>query len=154
MSNLKATIESLAAEFAQKVITAIKGSSLQEILNESGADGGGGGGGAGGGGGSARRGRRPAAAPVAAAPKALGKPAARGARKGGRLARRSPEALAKAVEQIVALLGKHPKGLRSEEIRAKLSLSKQEVPRPLADALANKLITKKGEKRATTYSKK
>ena len=151
MSNLKATIESLAAEFAQKVITAIKGSSLQEILNESGADGGGG---AGGGGGSARRGRRPAAAPVAAAPKALGKPAARGARKGGRLARRSPEALAKAVEQIVALLGKHPKGLRSEEIRAKLSLSKQEVPRPLADALANKLITKKGEKRATTYSKK
>jgi Fic family protein len=56
--------------------------------------------------------------------------------------------------EIVSLLAKHPKGLRAEEIRSKLNLSKQEVPRPIADALAEKLITKKGEKRATTYFKK
>ncbi len=146
MSNLKTTIESLATDFAHKLIAAIKASSLQEILNETGGAIRGG----------ARRGRPPASAsPAAAAPaaKAAAKATPRG-RKGGRLARRSPAALAKAMDQIIGLLGKHPKGLRSEEIRAKLGLSKQEVPRPLADALAAKLITKKGEKRATTYFKK
>ncbi len=146
MSNLKTTIESLATDFAHKLISAIKASSLQEILNETASGGGGGGG--------ARRGRRPGSVSAAAAAPAAkaAKPAAR--RKGGRLARRSPADLAKAMEQILGLLGKHPKGLRSEEIRAKLGLSKQEVPRPLADALAAKLISKKGEKRATTYFKK
>jgi hypothetical protein len=146
MSNLKATIESLAADFAKQLIGAIKGASLQEILNETV--------GAASAPRAGRRARRAAAPVVAEAAKAAAP--ARGGRKakGGRLARRSPEALAKAKEQIVALLGKSPKGLRSEEIRAKLGLSKQEIPRPLADALAEKLISKKGEKRATTYFKK
>jgi DNA-binding transcriptional ArsR family regulator len=141
MSNLKTTIDSLAVEFANKLIAAIKGASFEEIINVAGGSS------------PARSGRRPVAtkpeAPQAAAPASRARKG-----KGGRLARRSPGALAKTKAEIVALLAKHPKGLRAEEIRAKLGLSKQEVPRPISDALAEKLITKKGEKRATTYFKK
>lgn len=142
MTNLKTTIDSLAADFAHKLIAAIKTASFQEILALGG-----------GGGGAAKRGGRSASSAAPAAPKAAASKG-RAPRKGGRLARRSPADLAKAKTEIVNLLAKHPKGLRSEEIRAKLGLSKQEVPRPIADALAEKLITKKGEKRATTYFKK
>ncbi len=94
---------------------------------------------------AARRGRPPITATAAAAPSV---------RKSGRRARRSPADLAKTKAEIVSLLGKQPKGLRAEEIRSKLGLSKQEVPRPIIDALTEKLITKKGQKRATTYFKR
>ncbi len=136
MSTLKSTIDSLAADFAHKLITAIKGASLQEIISVTGGSS------------PTRRGRPPALARVEA-PKA---PPRKG--KGGRLARRSPEAVAKTKAEIIGLLAKNPKGLRAEEIRAKLGLAKQELPRPISDALTEKLITKKGEKRATTYFKK
>ncbi len=138
MSTLKSTIDSLAAEFANKLVTAIKGASLQEIISVAVGSA------------PARRGRPPALAKVEA-PKAASK-ARKG--KGGRLARRSPEALAKTKAEIIALLAKHPKGLRAEEIRGKLGLAKQELPRPISDALVEKLIARKGEKRATTYFKK
>ena len=146
MSTLKATIDSLAADFAHKLIAAIKSASFQEILAVGGAT-------------AARRpGRPPGSKNVAQASHAApaGAPAApkAGRKKGGRLARRSPADLARVKTEIVSLLAKHPKGLRAEEIRGKLNLSKQEVPRPIADALAERLITKKGEKRATTYFKK
>jgi uncharacterized membrane protein len=145
MSSLKSTIEALSAEFAQNLIAAIKSASLQEILNETvGASSSA----------PARRGRPPASASKSASLPAAAPARAARKGKGGRLARRSPEDLAKAKSEIISLLAKHPKGLRSEQIREKLGLSKQEVPRPLADALAEKLITKKGEKRATTYFKK
>ena len=138
MSTLKTTIDSLAAEFASKLITAIKGASFAEILSVTGGSS------------PARRGRPPAPA-KAEAPKAHVPVSVARKGKGGRLARRSPEALAKTKAEIVALLAKSPKGLRAEQIRAKLGLTKQEIPRPLSDALAEKLIAKKGEKRATTY---
>ena len=57
--------------------------------------------------------------------------------------RRSPQAIAKVKESIVSLLAKHPKGLRAEQIRAQLGLRKQEVPRPIADALSEKLVTRR-----------
>ncbi|HWL86617.1 MAG TPA: hypothetical protein VNO21_12490 [Polyangiaceae bacterium] len=41
--------------------------------------------------------------------------------------------------------------MRAEDIRHKLGLDVREVPRALKDALASKLISKKGQKRATTY---
>jgi hypothetical protein len=72
-------------------------------------------------------------------------------KRGGRLARRSPADIARLVDRIVALLAQHPKGLRSEEIRAKLGLAAKEMPRPLADALAAHRIVRRGQKRATTY---
>ncbi|HEX4512006.1 MAG TPA: hypothetical protein VH054_00675, partial [Polyangiaceae bacterium] len=55
------------------------------------------------------------------------------------------------VTKIVQLLKGNKKGLRAEEIRAKLHLDRREIPRPLAEALKKKLVSKKGKKRATTY---
>jgi hypothetical protein len=55
------------------------------------------------------------------------------------------------VDDIVTLLGKHPEGLRSEQIRAELDCQAKELPRPLADALEAGRISKSGQKRATTY---
>jgi hypothetical protein len=52
---------------------------------------------------------------------------------------------------IVSLVKKHKGGLRAEQIRAELGIAKKEWARPLEDALASKKLTKKGEKRATTY---
>jgi hypothetical protein len=71
--------------------------------------------------------------------------------RGGRLERRSVEDIAGLVAQIVTLLEGAPGGLRAEQIRSALGLEAKELPRPLADALAQKRITKSGEKRATTY---
>ncbi|HSQ61893.1 MAG TPA: hypothetical protein VLM85_01710, partial [Polyangiaceae bacterium] len=55
------------------------------------------------------------------------------------------------VGRIVALLKANKKGLRAEEIRTKLGLDRREIPRPLAEALHKKLVSKRGKKRATTY---
>lgn len=55
------------------------------------------------------------------------------------------------VDNIVTLLEKNPGGLRAEQIREALNCQAKELPRPLADALAEGRITKSGQKRATTY---
>jgi hypothetical protein len=68
-----------------------------------------------------------------------------------RLPRRSATNIAAAADSIVALVKKHAKGLRAEQIRAELGIAKKEWARPLEAALASKKMTKKGEKRATTY---
>ncbi len=65
--------------------------------------------------------------------------------------RRSPDQLNKDMNAIVALVAKHPTGLRSEQIKQKLGLATKDVPRPIAAALEQKLLKKKGEKRSTTY---
>jgi hypothetical protein len=69
-----------------------------------------------------------------------------------RLARRSANDIAAVTESIVALVKKHPKGLRAEQIRAQLGIAKKEWMRPLGLALDSKKLTKKGQKRATVYS--
>jgi hypothetical protein len=51
----------------------------------------------------------------------------------------------------VTLVKKHPKGLRAEQIRKELGIEKREWMRPLEAALSSKSLTKKGEKRSTTY---
>lgn len=153
MSNLRSALNTITSQFIDNVLAAMRNASLQDIAAETGAR-------------STststttaapkrRAGRKPAAAAEAAAPAAEAPAKARGgrssARKGGRLARRSPEDLAKVVDQIVAVLDKHPDGLRAEEIREAIGVSAKELPRPLGDALDGKRITKKGQKRATTY---
>ena len=52
---------------------------------------------------------------------------------------------------IVAKLGEHKDGLRSEQLQKELKLDKKEITGPLMLALSKKKITKKGQKRSTTY---
>jgi CRP-like cAMP-binding protein len=133
MSTLHQTINSLAAEFAHNLLRALRNASLEEILAETAS-------GHAAVGGGRRRGR-PAAAGVAVA----------AAGRGRRLRRRSAGDINAVVQKIVGLLKANKKGLRAEEIRMKLGLDRREIPRPLAEALHKKLVTKKGKKRATTY---
>ena len=140
MSTLHQTINSLASEFAHNLLRALRNASLEEILSETAA----GHSAHGGGGGGRRRGR---AAGVAVA----AHPVAGGGGRGRRLRRRSQGDITAVVNRIHGLLKTHKKGLRAEEIREKLGLDRREIPRPLAEALSKKLVTKRGKKRATTY---
>lgn len=132
MSTLHQTINSLAAEFAHNLLRALRNASLEDILAETSS-------GHSAVGGGRRRGR-PAGVAVGAA-----------AGRGRRLRRRSQGDINAVVQKIVALLKTNKKGLRAEDIRVKLGLDRREIPRPLAEALSKKLVSKKGKKRATTY---
>jgi hypothetical protein len=68
-----------------------------------------------------------------------------------RLPRRSPEDIAAAVGQVVALVKKHKEGLRAEQIRSELALQAKEMPRILKEGLEKRSLRSKGQKRATTY---
>lgn len=137
-TSLRSTITDLAASFATSVLDAIRQMSLDEILAETR-------------GGAAPRAAARAAAPAKAAAAPAAVPAKARGRKGGRLLRRSAEDIASLIDQIVSTLAANPKGLRAEQIRDKLGLQSKELPRPLAEALSSRRITKTGEKRATTY---
>ena len=132
--SLRSTLDSLAAAFANSVVDAIRGASLAELVHESGSP--------------ARKGPgRP--------PKSMAEPMATTApraRKSGRLPRRSAEHIAKALDQVVALVKGKKEGLRNEEIRAALKMESKEMPRILKEGLAKKKLKSKGQKRATTYS--
>lgn len=138
MSNLRSTIEGLASQFAANLIEALRGASIDELLNVAQAGGAGG-----------RRAGRPAVSRGAEADSAAPIRARRG--RGGRLGRRSQNDIAAMVESIVDLLGRNPEGLRAEQIREALGVEAKELPRPLNDALAAGRVTKSGQKRATTY---
>jgi hypothetical protein len=135
MSNLRSTIESLATQFASSVLDALRSASIDELADVAGRNGGG------------RRGR--AAQRVEGESAAAGAPRRRG--RGGRLGRRSAGDISRMVESIVGLLTKNAEGLRAEQIRESLGVEPKELPRPLAEAISSGLITKSGQKRATTY---
>jgi len=59
--------------------------------------------------------------------------------------------LAELGDRIIELLEQHPERLRAEQIRESLGVQAKELPRPLNDAISNRRIGKKGQKRATTY---
>jgi hypothetical protein len=132
-SKLHAQLSHLAASFAENVLAAIRGASLEELLAESH--------------GShaprASRGLKAHAAPVAHRTTTT--------KSSGRLARRSPDQIAKTIDRVVALVKKHKDGLRAERIRAELGMQAKEMPRVLKEGLAAKKLTAKGQKRATTY---
>src|ERR1700689_4358468 len=133
MPTLRNALRDLADSFASAVLQAIRGASLEELLGEAG--------------GGARRG--PGRPPKSTAgPTALATPRAR---ESGRLARRSPEQIAKALDQVVALVKTKKDGLRAEQIRAALKMQSKEMPRVLQEGLAKKKLKAKGRKRATTY---
>jgi hypothetical protein len=128
MANLKSTIEDLAAEFAMSIVGALRTASIDELLSL---------------GASRARGGR------VTLPSTEGVARPRG--RGGRLGRRSTADIGRMLDGIVELLGKHPEGLRAEQIREALACQAKELPRPLADGLREGRITKTGQKRATTY---
>jgi hypothetical protein len=131
--SLRSSLSTLAASFADSILDAIRGASLEELLGETG--------------GASRRG--PGRPPKSKATSA--EPAAPRARKSGRLARRSPEQIAKALDQVVALVKGKKDGLRAEQIRSALKMQSKEMPRVLQEGLAKKKLKSKGQKRATTY---
>lgn len=126
--NLQSAIRQLADSFAEGVLEIVRSSSLEELLsnNASGQSAG-------------------ARANGAAARKAA--PVSTGAKRGRPASTDSDEA----IERIVSLLKKKPKGLRSEALRSQLRLDKPVLQRATTKAIAANLITKTGEKRATTY---
>jgi hypothetical protein len=135
MPTLKTQIASLADSFAAGVLAAIRSASLEAILA--------------GGGAPARRGPGRPPKTNGAPSRANPKPAKRG--KGGRLARRSSSDIEHVIGLVVAKLSEHKNGLRSEQLQKVLKLDKKEITGPLNQALAAKKITKKGQRRSTTY---
>ena len=131
--SLKNRISALAEEFSAGVLAAIRSASLEEILSEGG-----------------RSSSHSVVSSTSAAPAEKRGPGRPRGRK-SRLARRSPEQIAQVVESIVGALKKHKAGMRSEQLQKLLSLDKKEISGPLTEALSGRKITKKGERRATTY---
>ena len=131
MPTLHSTLQDLASAFATSVLEAVRGGSLHELLGETS--------------GAARRGP--------GRPRALESQSAKPARVShpGRLKRRSPEDIAQALDQVVALLKKNRGGLRAEQIREQLGMQPKEMPRVLKEGLGKKAFKSKGQKRATTY---
>lgn len=134
MSNLRSRLSDLASSFADSVVEAIRSSSLEELLNESG-------------------GARPRAQVAERMPKTAARaPLARAPKSAtGRLPRRSADDIAAELAKIVALVSKHKDGLRAEQIRAELGLQAKELPRVLKEGLASRALRSRGQKRATTY---
>jgi hypothetical protein len=133
MPALRSSLKDLASSFADSVLHAIRAASLEELVGEAGA--------------GARRGpgrppKSTAAATASATPRA---------RTSGRLPRRSAEQIAKALDQVIALVKSKKDGLRAEQIRAALKMQSKEMPRVLQEGLAKKKLKAKGQKRATTY---
>jgi hypothetical protein len=137
--SLRNIIHELAATFASNVLDALRAMSLEEILAATHP-------------GAVGR-RRDGAALSASSPRMGG--AANSTSKthtrGGRLPRRSADAIDEVVARIVELLAAHPQGLRAEELREALGLRANEMPRPLKQGLDANQLVKEGEKRATTY---
>jgi len=125
MSDLKAALEKLASDFAAAAVTAIQHASLNDIAGI-----------------GERQSSSAPHTPRAAAPRAA---------RGGRHHRRSAADIAKVTGEIAALLAKHKGGLRAEQIRAELGISKAELLGPIAEGLASGKFRKGGQKRATTY---
>jgi hypothetical protein len=140
-TSLRSSLDSLASNFASAVLAAIRGASLDELVAGSG--------------GAPRRGPgRPRGSSTTKSTPTAARASAPAPKKGngGRLARRSPADIAKALAEIVALVKTKKAGLRSEEIRKALKLDVREVPRVLKEGLAKKKLKSKGQKRATTYT--
>jgi hypothetical protein len=106
---LKKTIESLATEFANQVLSALRNAPLSELTESAGAT----------------------TIPVT--------------RRGGGVDHVASDVLA-----LTGLLSTRG-GLRAEQIRMHLRWDKRQASKAITKALGEKRVTKKGQKRATTY---
>src|SRR5579884_3907924 len=118
---LRSALRDLATQFANDVLDAIKGASLEEILGDAGGNG-----------------RRAAVGPTPD----VGRSSTRVAR-GGRLRRRSSEDITKALDNVVTLVKKSKDGLRAEQIREQLGMQSKEMPRILKEGLAKRRLKSK-----------
>jgi hypothetical protein len=121
-SSLRSRLGDLATAFAASIVDVIRGSSVEELFEQSGSE---------------KRGSSGAAVVSR--------------RRAGRLPRRTGQDIEAVIEQIIELLRQNPKGMRAEEIRSSLGLEPKEMPRPLKEGLEAGRFTKSGQKRATTY---
>lgn len=87
---------------------------------------------------------------IAKLPKA--RAAAKAKPKSDRLPRRTPEQVEVDVARIVGLVKKAKDGLRAEQIKERLGFQVKEMPRLLKEGVKKKLLKRKGQKRATSYS--
>ena len=124
--SLRSTLNELAESFADRVLEAIRRTSLDELIQSDGQPRA-----------QVRSGQVSTAAPATAPTKKPG-------RSNGRLHRRSPEEIAAAVNQVVALVKKHKEGLRAEQIRSELGLQAKEMPRILKDGYGKKSAEEQG----------
>ncbi len=69
----------------------------------------------------------------------------------GRRERRSPEKLEAQMKAVVAFLKAHKNGAKVDELMKATKLERDELSGPIALGVSKKLISKKGQKRATTY---
>jgi hypothetical protein len=134
-TSLRQKLDELASTFENGVLHAIRSASLDDLLAES----------------STRRSAPAHSAPRVSRPAPSVARASGGGRRGGRLARRSPADIATVVHRIADLLKGSTHGLRAEQIRQKLGLRANEMPRPLKEGLSSGRLGKSGQKRATTY---
>lgn len=139
-SEVRAIAASFADQLADAIVNLVRASSIVEVL------------GSGASGGSAPRGKAAAASSAASPSKAASKALApKRAGRGGKRVRRSASDIDSAVEAIVSTLKGAKEGLRAEQIRERTGAARKDLPLAIKKALADKKITKKGEKRATTY---
>jgi hypothetical protein len=137
MTALRTQLDLLASHFTASVLEAIRAASLDELLADpKGSP-------------APRRGTAPGIKKVSPKAPTRVSPIQKAS---GRLARRSPDQIAKMVDGIVALLKKHKNGLRAEELRKELGMLPKEMPRILKEGLAAKKLKARGQKRATTYT--
>jgi hypothetical protein len=137
MPTLTSQLQSLAQSFTQQVIAAIQAAPLNEIMASGGT--------------STANPRSARALGGGGMPDPLVITPAKRAAKPGRLPRRSAVEIAAMLSKIVLLVKTHKVGMRAEEIRSALGLQAKEMPRILKEGLAKKKLTRKGQKRATTY---
>jgi hypothetical protein len=121
MATLKSTLHGLAEKFADDLLSALRGASLDEIFTTSGD-----------------RGVRTRArvSTVASAPKA-------------RVGRPSRSAIT--VQTIVDLLRRNPKGMRSENLRKALGAQRGTWRYQMKKAIAEKKVRMRGTKNSAVY---
>lgn len=141
LMSLKQTISTLAETFASEILKALRSASLNDLtalegVGTSGAK-------------PARRG--PGRPKKAVAPTPTARTSAKLPRmKNG--ARRTKADVEKVIAGVVgAVKAAGDKGIKAEGIYKSLGLTKKDVQRPILEALSQKLLKKKGVKRATTY---
>ncbi|MGH7269467.1 MAG: hypothetical protein ACREJ3_03470 [Polyangiaceae bacterium] len=140
MPTLRSQLDALASSFANAIVDAIRGASLQDLLAAEGMPARNGG---------RRRAINGVASAAPAAPRHAGRPS-----RGGRLRRRSAADIGRLLNEIVELLKTKKDGLRAEQIRSELGLQSKELPRILKEGLSSKKLRKTGQKRATVYTAK
>ena len=129
---LKQSLTTLAERFANDLLAAIRSATVDELLE-----------------GPAPSTSR--STPVKAPPPVANRSGRKARTEGTPRVRRGAEQIQGIVDSIVKLLKKNPKGLRAEHVRDELGIDAKDLVRPIREALDQKAIKKKGQKRATVY---